>query len=151
MIKEFQGEYRWLSNMWRIEPFTHEGITYDTTEAFYVSMKTMNIAEREKIAKMNPYEAKKYGDVRADNIVLRPNWDSKTRIMYMTIALDYKFSQPKMQELLLSTGTQEIVEGNRWGDTFWGVCNGKGSNHLGKLLMQKRAELASNKLFTVTD
>lgn len=148
MINSFQGEYRWLSNMQRIEPFTHEGITYDTTECFYVAMKTLDINVRKKIAKMHPYEAKKYGQ---KNLTLRPDWNSKTRIMYMTIALDYKFSQPKMQELLLATGTQEIVEGNTWSDTFWGVCNGKGSNHLGKLLMQKRAELVSNKLFTVTD
>jgi len=33
---------------------------------------------------------------------------------------------------LLSTGNCEIQEGNYWGDTFWGVCKGKGENNLGK-------------------
>jgi predicted NAD-dependent protein-ADP-ribosyltransferase YbiA (DUF1768 family) len=41
---------------------------------------------------------------------------------------------------LLDTGTQTLVEGNWWGDVFWGVCKGVGSNHLGKLLMKLRKE-----------
>ncbi len=32
----------------------------------------------------------------------------------------------------------EIVERNTWNDTFWGVCKGKGENHLGILLMEIR-------------
>jgi predicted NAD-dependent protein-ADP-ribosyltransferase YbiA (DUF1768 family) len=32
----------------------------------------------------------------------------------------------------------ELIEGNWWGDTYWGVCNGVGENHLGKLLMKIR-------------
>ena len=35
-------------------------------------------------------------------------------------------------------GDQELVEGNEWGDVFWGVCKGVGDNHLGKLLMEFR-------------
>ena len=42
---------------------------------------------------------------------------------------------------LLTTGDAKIVEGNTWGDTFWGVCGGVGENHLGKVLMRIRAEL----------
>lgn len=30
-------------------------------------------------------------------------------------------------------------EGNTWGDTFWGICGGQGSNMLGQLLMDVRA------------
>ena len=36
---------------------------------------------------------------------------------------------------------EELIEGNWWGDTYWGVCNGVGENHLGKLLMKIREEL----------
>lgn len=36
------------------------------------------------------------------------------------------------------TGDAELIEGNNWGDTFWGVCNGRGENMLGKLLMEIR-------------
>ena len=35
----------------------------------------------------------------------------------------------------------ELIEGNVWNDTFWGVCNGKGHNHLGKILMKVRDEI----------
>lgn len=42
---------------------------------------------------------------------------------------------------LLATGDQPIIEGNTWGDTFWGVCKGVGYNNLGKLIMERRAEL----------
>ena len=34
-----------------------------------------------------------------------------------------------------------IVEGNTWGDVFWGVCNGIGENHLGNILMDVRDEI----------
>lgn len=42
--------------------------------------------------------------------------------------------------MLLKTGDEELVEGNTWGDTFWGVCKGKGRNELGKILMKVREE-----------
>ena len=54
-----------------------------------------------------------------------------------------KFSRnPELRVKLLNTGDIELIEGNYWGDTFWGVCNGKGENHLGKILMRVRKELA---------
>lgn len=46
---------------------------------------------------------------------------------------------------LLATGNEELIEGNKHGDHFWGVCNGHGENMLGKLLMQLRAELQVEK------
>ena len=49
-----------------------------------------------------------------------------------------KFAWPGEQDLLLKTGTAELIEGNWWGDTFWGVFNGAGQNHLGRLLMEVR-------------
>ena len=49
-----------------------------------------------------------------------------------------KFSQYEFFELLMLTGDAELIEGNNWGDTFWGVCNGRGENMLGKLLMEIR-------------
>ena len=58
--------------------------------------------------------------------------------------LRVKFSSPDLKEKLLSTGDRYLVEGNSWGDVYWGVCGGKGINMLGKLLMQIREELRSN-------
>jgi len=53
-----------------------------------------------------------------------------------------KFARhPGLKASLRQTGNARLVEGNWWGDTFWGVCNGKGTNHLGKVLMEVRREL----------
>ena len=49
-----------------------------------------------------------------------------------------KFSDPLLQSLLETTGDEELIEGNHWGDVFWGVCKGVGENHLGKILMKVR-------------
>ena len=50
----------------------------------------------------------------------------------------------------MATGDAELVEGNTWNDTYWGVCNGVGHNHLGKILMQVRQELQVKKDFEET-
>ena len=52
-----------------------------------------------------------------------------------------KFSIKHLKEMLLATGNEELIEGNLWNDTYWGVCNGKGQNKLGKILMRVREEL----------
>lgn len=56
-----------------------------------------------------------------------------------------KFAEPGLQAKLLETGNEELVEGNYWGDTFWGVCRGRGENHLGKLLMKVRTYYKNQK------
>jgi len=60
--------------------------------------------------------------------------------MHGLLQQKFKHGSP-LADLLLKTGTQDLVEGNTWGDTFWGVCRGKGKNHLGRLLMLVRQEL----------
>lgn len=46
-------------------------------------------------------------------------------------------------DALLNTGEAELIEGNTWGDKFWGAVWDKelgwvGQNWLGKLLMEER-------------
>jgi predicted NAD-dependent protein-ADP-ribosyltransferase YbiA (DUF1768 family) len=52
-----------------------------------------------------------------------------------------KFKNEELAQLLIDTDDHELIEGNWWHDYFWGVCNGKGENHLGKILMDVREEL----------
>ena len=59
----------------------------------------------------------------------------------MKILLRQKFGDAWLRAKLLATGDAELIEGNYWHDTFWGMCNGKGENHLGRLLMEVRSEL----------
>ncbi len=42
---------------------------------------------------------------------------------------------------LLATGSAELIEGNDWGDDYWGRATPQGKNHLGVVLMQVREEL----------
>jgi predicted NAD-dependent protein-ADP-ribosyltransferase YbiA (DUF1768 family) len=43
--------------------------------------------------------------------------------------------------MLLATDEADLVEGNHWNDTFWGVCRGVGQNWLGRILMDERASI----------
>lgn len=52
-----------------------------------------------------------------------------------------KFTNPKLKSALLNTKDAELIERNTWNDTYWGICNGIGENHLGKILMEVREML----------
>jgi len=61
-----------------------------------------------------------------------------------TVMLDLtrkKYALPEYRARLLATQQCEIIEGNTWGDQFWGVSRGKGQNKLGRILMQVREEI----------
>ena len=59
--------------------------------------------------------------------------------------IDQKFDDPKLRQKLIDTGERPLIEGNHWGDTYWGQCPvGHGCNNLGKLLMKKRAQLQND-------
>lgn len=135
MIKEFQGDYRWLSNF-AIQAVIFEGKTYPTTENAYQAAKTIIDTERIPFETMTPGQAKRAGKT----VTMRYDWDSvKLTIMEEITRKKYKYDPFKSK--LLETGEQEIQEGNTWGDTFWGYCNGKGQNNLGRIIMKIRGEL----------
>ena len=93
---------------------------------------------QEILACDTPAQAKKLGR-KIKN--LRPDWDDvKYDIMASFVA--YKFlPDDDLKAQLVATGDAELIEGNYWGDTYWGVCRGKGENNLGKILMNLRAEI----------
>jgi len=135
-ITSFEGENRWLSNFYPA-PVRVFGVTYPTVEHGYVACKTQNPQEREQILKCSsPGEVKRIGR----RLTLRPGWDEH-RLRIMELLLRQKFFPGSVLEArLLDTGDCQLVEGNWWKDTFWGVYRGKGENHLGKLLMKIRKE-----------
>lgn len=45
-----------------------------------------------------------------------------------------KFEDPILRQKLIETYPADLIETNNWHDTFWGVCNGVGQNHLGRIL-----------------
>ena len=76
-------------------------------------------------------------------VPLRPDWEA-VKVGIMEEIVRAKFIQhPELAARLLATGDKVLVEGNHWGDTFWGVDTrtGQGHNHLGRILMKVREEL----------
>lgn len=132
MIDRFRGEYGWLSNFHPVE-VVYEGITFPSVENAYQAAKTLSIGARSAISQMTAAEAKKAGK----NVVVRGDWGS-IKLTVMNGLLRQKFSYSDLRAKLVATGDEEIIEGNTWGDTFWGKCNGEGENHLGLLLMEIR-------------
>ena len=152
-IDSFSGKYRFLSNFYRCY-IEHEGITYPSVERAYQAAKTLSVNERARIATMSTTGAAKAAGRR---IKLRVNWEQvKIGIMLTLLRKKFSHNDPGYHETramaLLATGDAELIDGNTWGDTFWGVCGcagngtcakkgGTGENMLGKLLMQVREEL----------
>lgn len=135
-IDSFSGECFFLSNFYPVK-LNVDQITYPTLEHAYQAAKTLTFEDRVNISKAEtPALAKQMGKLCA----LRPNWnDVKLKVMIELVTL--KFEDPALRKMLLRTAPKELIEGNWWGDTYWGVCKGKGSNHLGKILMKIRSEL----------
>jgi ribA/ribD-fused uncharacterized protein len=137
-INSFEGDNAFLSNFYP-SSIKVDDITYPTVEhAFQASkLDPDNLWVKTAISHLDtPGKAKRFGR----KVTLRSNWEQiKNSIMLNLLRL--KFSNSALKFLLLETGDEELIEGNYWNDTYWGVCNGEGQNHLGKLLMQVREEL----------
>ena len=132
----FDCEYRYLSNFWLCKVVLDK-VIYPSVENAYQAAKTLDLEERKKFEKCFPYEAKKFGR----KVVMRPDWDDvKLDIMYDLVSQKFK-NHYDVQTWLLRTGNANIIEGNYWKDTFWGVCGGVGENHLGKIIMRVRSEI----------
>jgi N-glycosidase YbiA len=140
-IKSFQGQYRWLSNFWPAW-ITYEGTLYPSTEHAYQAAKTTrtDLRFRFEDTGLTAGQAKRLGST----VPLRANWD-KVRLDVMLTILRSKFEEPSLRQKLLATYPATLIEGNTRGDRFWGVCDGVGENHLGRLLMQVRDEIRAEK------
>ena len=136
-IDSFTGAYRFLSNFYDF-PFTDaRGRVWPTVEHYYQAHKTTISKEFRSIRQAKtPGEAKRLGS----QCELRDGWNTR-KIALMRKALRYKFWQnTPLRVKLIETYPRELIEGNTWGDTYWGVCKGVGENMLGFLLTQLRDE-----------
>lgn len=136
-IDLFKGEYAFLSNFYNC-PIIYEGITYPSSEHAFQAAKTLDKCKREAIATMVfPRDAKQAGR----ELTLRPMWNT-LRLSIMKEIVRAKFKQNSdLATKLIRTGVANLVEGNTWGDYYWGICHGRGYNYLGQILESVRAEL----------
>lgn len=136
LIDSFSGRHRFLSNFYPAS-IVLDGEEYPTVEHAYQAAKTVDSLARAFIRGLSRAgDAKRAGKA----FPLRPDWE-EMKLPIMESLLWQKFAAPPLRTWLLDTGDQVLVEGNYWGDEFWGVCRGRGENHLGKLLMKVRNEL----------
>lgn len=141
VIDSFKGKHSFLSNFHvepMIMPFFGTMIMVPTVEHSYQALKSKDTVEQLKIlSAVGPGAAKRMGKQVK---MMREDWET-IKVPVMLNLLRIKFSIPSLKQLLLDTGDAKLIEGNWWGDKFWGVCNGEGRNMLGTLLMNLREEL----------
>lgn len=132
-IKGFKGKFGFLSNFHE-SSFYVDGEKYTSVEHAYQAHKTLDLTSRKLIREAKkPALAKKLGQ----SVEVRKDWES-VKLDLMRTFVYKKFSNPFLKDLLLSTGDLKLINVNTWNDTFWGVCNNVGHNHLGIILMEVR-------------
>lgn len=145
VISEFRKEYYFLSNFYPTKVM-FDGLTYDNSEAAYQAQKVTMPELKRVFLGVSGAKAKEI----SHEIVVRADWHDVS-LDLMEHIIRAKFEQNMdIRNKLLDTCNAELIEGNVWNDTFWGVCNGVGENHLGKILMSERAHWCTNKCFWET-
>lgn len=145
-ILEFSGEHRWLSNFWAVS-VRFDGMVFPSVEHAYQAAKAADPIDRLLFQQGTAGQAKR----RGRTIAVRSDWEA-IKIGVMRDLLAEKFADGSdLAQRLIDTWPALLVEGNTWGDTFWGVCRGKGRNHLGELLMARRQALRSAAMRRVPD
>lgn len=153
VISKFEGDHFYLSNFYEAPMiFTstivspdEPGLKFLTGEAAFQAAKVHAMNPVDKMAQINyvvgvanaptPAKAKYAG--RSVKIDLE-KWDA-IKVACMREVVFQKFLQnPELRKQLLDTGDAMLVEGNTWGDTYWGRVGGKGYNKLGVILMEVR-------------
>lgn len=144
-INCFRGTYFFLSNFY-MTPIYYKDHWYKSAEHAFMAQKATNEEDRQRIANTpTPAKAKAMGR----KITLQTNWDS-IKLNEMSLIVYYKFAQNNnIKHKLVQTGNATLIEGNNWGDTFWGMVKNNrgewvGENNLGKILMTVRLILTNN-------
>ena len=141
-ITSFKGTWTRLSN-YSLCSVWFDGHIYSSTEHAYQAAKFLEEDKRTEIRHLaTPNQAKKAGKGPG----VREDWE-QVKVSVMRQLLEEKFKQEPEKQVLLATGDRELVEGNWWGDRFWGQCPiGEGQNWLGRLLMETRTKIREGTL-----
>lgn len=145
LFKKVKGPFGWFSNM---SPHPVEG--YRTAEALFQASRFSDPAIQAAIkACTSPMAAKMTAKAHASSMIVQPR--SRMDLALMRRVVRRKVDQnPELREMLLATGEEVIVEdvSGRLNESglFWGAvptADGlRGENHLGRIWMELRSELA---------
>ncbi len=154
-IESFRGDYYFLSSMCEVPGGIKvaEGIVVPAAEVPYKAAQFEDMDIRRVILAsrtgMEAFEtAQKY---KERGVKVREDWD-EIKLDAMRDIVNRKFTQNRrFGQMLLDTGDEEIIEGNSWGDNFWGVSppgNPEGQNWLGIILMETRQRIRDRQIPT---
>jgi ribA/ribD-fused uncharacterized protein len=139
MITRFSGDNAFLSNFFPCIVL-FEGLIFPSSEHAFQAQKADHNFDKLRFTspELTPGQAKRLGK----KVTLRSDWD-KVKLGVMANVVLAKFDQHlELRELLMLTWPHNLIEGNNWGDRFWGaeLVDGEwvGENHLGKILMRAR-------------
>ena len=94
------------------------GFNGDTNEHIFQAMKALSEAERKWVmSSTSPFEAKK----RGRQITMRPDWNGISRRVMLELNLAKYKQNSSLASALVLTYPQTLVEGNNWGDDYWGA------------------------------
>lgn len=140
-ISSFTGQYRFLSNFYPAK-FLFQGFEWPSSEHAYQAMKRIDESYWSQI--LDPKTTAAMAKRMGRSVSIDPSF-TENRINIMRAILNAKFGDnPDLMQMLQDTAPAYLEEGNTWGDKFWGVCNGVGQNHLGKILMSIRDDITRN-------
>lgn len=117
-----------------------QGKWYRTVEHYFQAQKFENTEHSEKVRMVATAKvAANLG--RSRDVPIRADWETvKDEVMYQAVLTKFR-THEKIRDLLLSTGSETIVE-NAKGDFYWGCGqDGSGQNKLGQILMEVRDRL----------
>lgn len=145
---EYEGQkFRSVEHAYQAMKFNES--TFQSIEQWHVdvinrSLRKRNVEiEKEDIQNLftNPALSAGTSKIAANQLrilgFVRKDWDYAKLPIMVDLVLQ-KFSVPELYNNLIATNEKWLVEGNDWDDTYWGVCNGRGRNVLGRLLMEIR-------------
>lgn len=118
-----------------------DGKVYKSSEHYYQSQK-FDDPEAKEYVRLQPSPKLAKKATFREEFKIKDNWNEiKEEVMLK--ALRMKFQKPKLKNLLLNTGNDEIVEYSTK-DWYWGSGSDyTGQNRLGKLIMKVREEIRS--------
>ncbi|KAF4686948.1 hypothetical protein FOZ60_004663 [Perkinsus olseni] len=98
-----------------------DGILYPTAEHAFQAQKILDVEKRRSmVEKCKTAKSAKAWGRRAKP--LREGWnDIRLDVMRQVVRAKFMAGSESLRSMLMETGDRELVEGNVWNDTFWGV------------------------------
>ena len=136
-ITQFRRQFFFLSNMYPCK-VKYDGLVFNSAEHAYQYAKAVTPEDKQYVLDAeDPFDSKK----RGRKVRKRADWDDvKLSIMINVVWNKFAMNDDCREALMLTKG-YDLIEDNWWDDTYWGICDGKGENYLGRILMHLRETL----------